>query len=341
MNPGMNYGPLMIDLAGPELEAQEAELLQHPRVGGVILFARNAGPPAQVAALVAAIRRCREGLLVAVDQEGGRVQRLREGFTCLPPLARLGQLYTRAPQQALALARDTGWLMAIELREVGVDLSFAPVLDLGASNEEVIGDRAFAPDPEAVGQLGEAWVQGMREAGMAATGKHFPGHGSVRGDSHEMLPQDPRPLADIMASDLQPFARLIRAGLPAVMAAHVVYPQVDPLPASFSRRWLQEVLRGQFGFEGAVFCDDLCMAGASGVGDMLARAEAALAAGCDMLPVCNDREAVVNLLDRWHPRHSTSAARKRLQAMRGQAWHVDADRHRRVTSAISQLETLA
>ena len=340
MKSRMDNGPLMIDLDGPELAAEEVELLRHPRVGGVILFSRNAGPPPQVAALVAEIRRCRPGLLVAVDQEGGRVQRLCDGFTRLPPLARLGELYTRQPARAITLAHELGWLMAAELRAVDVDISFAPVLDLGAVNDEVIGDRAFSAEPAVVTELGAAWVAGMREAGMAATGKHFPGHGSVRGDSHTMLPEDPRPLEAIIASDMQPFASLVRRGLPAVMAAHVVYPQVDTLPASFSRRWLGEVLRTQLGFDGAVFCDDLCMAGAGGMGDMLARADAALAAGCDMLPVCNSRKAVTSLLDGWRPGAADPLAARRLVAMRGQPCQPDTGRVGQVRQAVGELESM-
>lgn len=335
----MAIGPLMIDLAGTELAPEEAELLQHPLVGGVILFARNAAPPSQVAALVAEIRRCRPGLLVAVDQEGGRVQRLREGFSRLPPLARLGELHASEPRRAEVLARELGWLMASELRAVDVDISFAPVLDLGADNDEVIGDRAFAREPEVVSRLAEAWVAGMNEAGMAATGKHFPGHGSVRGDSHEMLPEDPRSLEEIIAEDLQPFARLINAGLPAVMAAHVVYSRVDDLPASFSCYWLGDILRAQLGFEGAVFCDDLCMAGAHVMGDMLMRADAALAAGCDMLPVCNNPEAVAALLENWRPGALSDESPRRLAAMRGQPCQPDPARSQRVNEALAALET--
>ncbi len=331
-------GPLMIDLAGTELTPEETELLQHPLVGGVILFDRNAGPPAQVAALVAQIRHYGPELLVAVDQEGGRVQRLRDGFTRLPVLARLGELHTRAPEQAMALARELGWLMAAELRSVDVDISFAPVLDLGAANDEVIGDRAFAPEPDVVGELAAAWIAGMQQAGMAATGKHFPGHGSVRGDSHLMLPEDPRSLEQISASDLRPFVQLIEQGLPAVMAAHVVYSRVDSLPASFSRRWLDELLRGELGFEGAVFCDDLCMAGAEVIGDIQARASAALEAGCDMLPVCNNHEAVISLLDNWRPGPPDKASGERLAAMQGQTFRPDPRRLQHAREALEAME---
>jgi beta-N-acetylhexosaminidase len=291
-------GPLLIGLDGPALTPEETELLAHPLIGGVILFERNYETPEQLRALIGALRVCRSPLLVTVDQEGGRVQRLREGFTRLPPLGWLGSLHDRKPQEALSAARELGWLMAAELRALDVDASFAPVLDL-AGNTEIIGARAFHVDPAVVTRLGRAYVAGLREAGMGATGKHFPGHGSVRGDSHLELPRDERSLAEIEAQDLQPFAALAPA-LAAVMTAHVVYPACCEQPASFSRRWIGEILRGRLGFTGAVVSDDLGMAGAAILGDELARAEAALVAGCDLLLACNDRAAVLRLLDRLH-----------------------------------------
>jgi len=290
-------GPLMIDVAGLALDAEDRELLRHPAVGGLILFARNYADPAQVAALVREVHALREPrLLVAVDHEGGRVQRFRDGFTHLPPMRACGRDFEHAPRPALARAEQVGWLIGAELRAVGIDLAFAPVLDLDFGVSGVIGDRAFHRQPDAVSRLAVAVVHGMKRAGMAATGKHFPGHGGIAADSHLELPVDPRPYADLAAADLVPFQRLVDAGLPSVMMAHVVYPAVDPLPASFSPRWIRTELRGAFDFRGAVFCDDLCMAGAKAIGDPLARAEAALAAGCDMLPVCNDRAAAVAVI---------------------------------------------
>ncbi|MGB3134795.1 MAG: beta-N-acetylhexosaminidase [Candidatus Macondimonas sp.] len=289
-------GPLVVGLDGPALTREEIELLAHPLIGGVILFERNYETPNQLRALIGALRARRTPLLVTVDQEGGRVQRLREGFTRLPPLGWLGSLFSRDPQEARTAAHELGWLMAVELRALDVDASFAPVLDL-AGNIEIIGARAFHADPAGVATLGRAYIAGMRDAGMGATGKHFPGHGSVRGDSHLELPRDARPLAEIEARDLQPFAALA-PDLAAVMTAHVVYPALCQQPASFSRRWIGEVLRGRLGFTGAVVSDDLDMAGAVVIGDELARGEAALAAGCDLLLACNDRAAVVRLLDR-------------------------------------------
>ena len=292
----MNLGPLMVDLRGAALEPEDRELLGHPLVGGVILFARNYESPELLQRLVTAIHALRTpALLVAVDQEGGRVQRFRDGFTRLPPARVLGHHLDRDRAAGLRLARQLGWLMASELRAAGVDLSFAPCVDLDYGCSQVIGDRALHRRAAAVGDLAVAWMFGMREAGMAAVAKHFPGHGAVAADSHVALPVDRREWADL-ESDLLPYRRLFANGLPAVMAAHVVYQAVDALPASLSPRWLRDCLRGELGFQGAVFADDLSMAGAAAFGDVVARAALALAAGCDMLPVCNDRAAVQALL---------------------------------------------
>jgi beta-N-acetylhexosaminidase len=293
----MTLGPVMLDVAGPALEPADREVIAHPQTGGVILFTRNFEDVPQLLALVAAIHAVKSPqVLVAVDQEGGRVQRLRAPFTALPPVRALGRYFDIDPDAALVLARDCGWLMASELRAVDIDLSFAPVADLDYGVSTVIGDRAFHSDPDSVGALALEYLRGMADAGMAATAKHFPGHGGVAADSHHALPVDRRSAAELKP-DLKPFRRLVNAGVKAVMTAHVVYPQVDELPASFSRRWLQEVLRRRYGFEGAIFSDDLSMQGAAGLGDVCARADAALAAGCDMLPVCNDRAAAVRLLE--------------------------------------------
>ncbi len=293
----MTLGPVMVDLAGIALEPAERDLLRHPQVGSVILFARNYESPEQVARLAADIHAVRTPpLLVAVDQEGGRVQRFRTGFTRLPPLRDIGRRYAANRAEGIAVARELDWLMAAELRAVGVDLSFAPCIDVDHGVSSVIGDRALHSDAAAVAELGVAYLLGMREAGMAATGKHFPGHGAVAADSHVALPVDRREWPDIEA-DLQPYRRLIANGLPSVMVAHVVLPSVDERPASLSRAGIGGVLRGDLGFQGAVFADDLSMAGAAAFGDIVARARLAREAGCDVLPVCNDRKAVETLLE--------------------------------------------
>lgn len=294
----MSLGPLMVDVAGLTLTPEDREVLRHPLVGSVILFTRNYSDPQQLAALVADIKALRSpALLVSVDHEGGRVQRFRTGFSRLPPLRRIGHEYDANHEEGLEMARRLGWLMAAELIAVGVDFSFAPCVDLDFGVSEIIGDRAFHSSAASVGALAVAYMHGMRDAGMAATAKHFPGHGAVVADSHLALPVDRRELAD-MEPDLAPYRLLIANGLPAVMVAHVLVPAVDDLPASFSRRWVRGVLRDELHFGGAVFADDLSMAGAVAVGDIVQRAEQALAAGCDILPVCNDRDSVLQLLDR-------------------------------------------
>ncbi|HZO20852.1 MAG TPA: beta-N-acetylhexosaminidase [Steroidobacteraceae bacterium] len=293
----MSLGPLMIDLEGKAVTSEEQQMLQHPLVGGVILFTRNFVDPEQLTQLVASIHAVRSpALIVAVDHEGGRVQRFRSGFSLLPTARRIGHEFDLDPRAGLDLARDMGWLMAAELRSCGVDISFAPCVDLDYGISEVIGERAFHSRSEVVGQLANAYVHGMREAGMAATAKHFPAHGAVVADSHLSLPVDRRELADL-AADLAPYRRLIADGLTAVMAAHVLFPAVDPAPASLSARWIRDVLRGDLRFQGVVFSDDLSMGGAAAAaGNIVTRARQALAAGCDMLPVCNDRASVTALL---------------------------------------------
>ena len=312
----MTLGPLMVDVAGTQLSAEDRELLAHPLIGSVVLFARNYVDPSQLQALCEEIRAVRNpALLIAVDHEGGRVQRFRTGFSALPPLRRIGKVYDADAQQGLAMARALGWLMAAELLACGLDFSFAPCVDLDYGLSEIIGDRAFHANASVVSQLAIASMHGMRDAGMAATAKHFPGHGAVVADSHLALPVDRRELID-MEQDLLPYRRLIDNGLPAIMVAHVLFPAVDPLPASFSHVWIGQVLRQELRFGGLVFADDLSMAGAGAVGDVLARAEGALAAGCDVLLVCNDRAAVERLLDEFKPQYD-AAAQMRLIRMRG------------------------
>ena len=294
----MTLGPLMVDLVGLELSDVEREILKHPLVGGVILFSRNYESPEQVTALTESIRSLRDPhLLISVDHEGGRVQRFRKGFTRLPPIGALGKHYMQHPQQTLERAEKTGWLMAAELRAVGVDFSFAPVLDLDYGISDIIGDRSFHRDPEAVSAMAHAYIQGMKRAWMPAVGKHFPGHGAVEVDSHLGLPVDNRHFEDMWQADMLPFRQLCQADLSGIMPAHIVYEQSDDLPAGFSPFWIKEVLRDRLAFEGAVLSDDLSMEGAAIIGDPLARAEAALDAGCDMVLVCNKPESAVQVID--------------------------------------------
>jgi len=294
----MSLGPVMVDIPGTSLTAEDRERLRHPQVGGVILFTRNYESRAQLRALSEAIHALRSPrLLIAVDQEGGRVQRFRDDFTPLPPVRRLGNIYDENPRRARRLAELTGWLMAMELRGVGVDFSFAPVVDLDRGTSAVIGDRAFHGEPEVVADLAHAYMLGMGRAGMAATVKHFPGHGSVAADSHAELPVDDRTFADIAVLDLVPFERMVHYGVAGVMAAHLLVPHVDPLPVGYSKRWLNGILRQQLEFRGIIFSDDLCMAGAAEIGDITARGRTALEAGCDMVLVCNDSRQADILLD--------------------------------------------
>ncbi|MBX9605570.1 MAG: beta-N-acetylhexosaminidase [Gammaproteobacteria bacterium] len=291
-------GPLMIDVEGTTLSPADRDVLRHPLVGGVILFARNYESPAQVAALTAEIHALREPrLLIAVDQEGGRVQRFRQGFSELPALARLGEVYDRAPEAALALAADCAWLMANELRAVGVDFSFAPVLDLQSPQSTVIGERALHADGATVARLARAYIAQLHRCGMAAVGKHFPGHGLVVADSHHELPVDERDYIDLQQADLVPFRAAIAAGIEGIMTAHVLYPRVDAAVAGYSRHWIRHVLREELHFSGAVFSDDLSMAGADLGQNYGARARQALDAGCDVLLVCNNRAGALEVID--------------------------------------------
>lgn len=280
----------MLDVAGLTLAQDEKEKLNHPNTGAVILFSRNYQNPEQVTELINSIRAARNGdILIAVDQEGGRVQRFQQGFTRLPPAAS----YAQTPE----LAEPAGWLMAAELLAVGVDFSFAPVLDIDCGVSEIIGNRSFSTDPALATRLSSSFRKGMNEAGMAATGKHFPGHGAVALDSHLTLPVDDRDLDEIRAKDLLPFKQLIEEGLEGIMPAHVVYPKVDPNPAGFSPFWIQQILRKELNFNGTVFSDDLSMEGAASVGGFPERARLAQLAGCDMILVCNNPTAAEQVLE--------------------------------------------
>ena len=310
----MTIGCVMLDLVSTSLSDIEVEKLQHPLTGGVILFSRNFDNQAQLEELCASIRTSvKKPLLIAVDQEGGRVQRFHEEFTCIPAMGSFKDLDT-SNEEIIASLKATGWLMASELISSGIDISFAPVLDLDNSMSKVIGNRGFSDNPQQIIEFASAFIKGMHEAGMNATGKHFPGHGSISADSHFELPVDSRPIQDIKALDLSVFAALIGKGLNAVMPAHVIYSSVDKLPACFSRYWLQDVLRNELKFNGTIFSDDLSMQAAKVMGDIRARASEALAAGCDMVLCCNDESASSELLDKL-PQNKDTEKVERLKSM--------------------------
>ncbi|MDD5301322.1 MAG: beta-N-acetylhexosaminidase [Gallionella sp.] len=293
----MGLGPVMLDVLGKSLTAEDEKRLRHPLVGGVILFARNYESPGQLNELTSAIRALRAPpLLISVDHEGGRVQRFRDGFTKIPAMRELGKVWDAHPQRARHLAQQVGYVLAAELRACGVDFSFTPVLDVDYGQSSVIGNRAFHSEPQAIAELAHNLLVGLRQGGMHTVGKHFPGHGYVQADSHLEIPVDERSYTDIELCDLIPFRQMVNYGLTAVMPAHVIYPKVDSRPAGFSPVWLKTVLRGELGFDGCIFSDDLSMEGATVAGGIVQRAEAALNAGCDMVLVCNKPESADELL---------------------------------------------
>lgn len=305
----MSLGPIMMDVSGLRLTDTEKTQLLKPSIGGVILFARNYESRAQVQALIAEIRQVRDELLIAVDHEGGRVQRFRTGFTHLPAMAALGKVYDQDPALAKQQALACGVVLAYELLEIGVDFSFAPVLDLDYEHSSVIGDRAFHAHASVVAELAGALVEGMHLAGMKSVGKHFPGHGFVKPDSHLELPIDTRSFEQ-MAPDMTAFELMINQGLDAVMPAHVIYQQVDSQPAGFSAKWLQDILRTQLGFNGVIFSDDLSMQGAHFIAEIGDRVNTALDSGCDMVLICNHPALVAQVIDEHY------LANERLHSMR-------------------------
>ncbi|MDH5612008.1 MAG: beta-N-acetylhexosaminidase [Gammaproteobacteria bacterium] len=313
----MSLGPIMMDLVGTQISDTERELLLHPQVGGIILFTRNFETIEQITSLVAEIRSLRiPRLLIAIDHEGGRVQRFHEGFTRLPPASVFGEIYKHDQNMARECAELTGWLMATELRAIQVDFSFAPVLDLAHGVSGVIGNRAFHARPEIAATLAYAFMHGMSQAGMSAVGKHFPGHGGVSEDSHLALPVDHRDMETLMKSDMIPFEKMIRNNLPAIMPAHVIYDQVDDKPAGYSKIWLKKILRDRLKFQGVIFSDDLSMEAAGIGGSYGERALLALDAGCDMVLVCNHPDGVLDVIEALGD-YSNPASQLRLTRMHG------------------------
>lgn len=333
---------LLIDIKDKELCQEEVEIIQHPLVSGLILFSRNFYDKAQLEALVKSIRqRVKKPLLITVDQEGGRVQRFREGFTKLPAMQAFNTL-AKNPQEATILAQQTGWLMAAEMFALDIDLSFAPVLDLGHQCK-AIGDRSFGESPETILPIAEAFINGMREIGMATTGKHFPGHGHVLADSHLETPFDDRPKDIIFSHDILPFKQLISKGkLSAMMPAHVIYTQCDSQPASGSEYWLKHVLRKQLNFTGVIFSDDLGMKGAGFMGDFVERSEKALHAGCDLLLLCNEPQGVVQVLDglKYQPTESQTKRHISLMKRKTVSWEAleMSARYQQTKQCVTQLQ---
>ena len=337
----MSLGPVMLDVVGTELTTDDIKRLQHPLVGGVILFARNFENCAQLSALTASIHALRSPpILIAVDHEGGRVQRFRDGFTKIPPMREFGKIWDTDRKKAKQLAVQAGWVLAAELRAHGLDFSFTPVLDMDYGDSLVIGDRAFHGNAQAINELAFSVMQGLKKGGMQAVGKHFPGHGFVVADSHVSIPIDEREFDQIAQNEMQPFRQMIDEGLAAIMPAHVIYPKVDDKPAGFSAKWLQKVLRERLGFNGVIFSDDLSMEGASVGGDVTTRSLAALNAGCDMVLLCNRPDLADELLEKLKWKMSAQSI-VRLAHMHG-ARHAETSQHlQRNVEFLAALERLA
>lgn len=335
----MSPGPLMLDIEGLELTPEDVELLNHPLVGGLIYFARNFADRSQILALSQSVAEIRPDLLIAVDQEGGRVQRFKNGYTSFPPMAALGKCFTENQSQGRQLLKDAGWLLGAEVIASGVDFSFAPVLDLDHNHCAVIADRSFSNDPEIATEAAAIFISGLHEAGMAVTGKHFPGHGGVSGDSHLETPVDSRSFDSLKNRDLIPFSRLLPQ-LDALMPAHIIFPEVDDQCVGFSSTWLQQILRAEMGFDGVIFSDDLSMKGADVAGGYAAKAKVALNAGCDMVLVCNNRAGALETLSYLEGAdHPISPRLSAMKARRSWSWDALESSGRR-RQAVEQFQKL-
>ena len=334
------YGRLMVDVEGLSLTVEDRHLLANPQVGGVILFARNIQSRSQVCILVTEIRRCSNSLLIAVDQEGGRVQRFRQGFTKIPSMQLVGDFIESEGSHGIFLTHELGWLMASEVLACGVDISFAPVLDVDRETSSIIGDRAFSDQPNKVITAATAFIAGMQEAGMASTGKHFPGHGGIVADSHLEAPVDHRSWEEIRNHDLKPFYALAKT-LVGIMPAHITFPTIDADSVGFSSFWLQQILREQLGFRGVIFSDDLSMKGADVAGGYVDKAKEALAAGCDMILVCNSRRGVGQVLSYMEEEQvSLSGLIESMRSMEKVSW-VELEQSGRRKAVIEKLASFA
>ena len=332
-------GRLMLDLEGMSLSKEENEILLNPHVGGVILFAKNISSRDQVRELCGEIKQINPQLLIAVDQEGGRVQRLKKGYTKLPAMQKLAEFLNTNSDKNFSFATDLGWLMASEVIASGIDISFAPVLDLDNSRSSIIGDRSIGDNPEKVISIASAYIKGMNQAGMQATGKHFPGHGGIFADSHLVFSEDMRSFSQLESHDLLPFNAL-ELQLGGIMTAHISFSNIDKEIATFSKFWLQDILRNKIGFAGIIFSDDLSMKGTDYVGDIEAKVGKALESGCNMVLVCNDRPAAVRAIN-FLEKEKISQSQKitKLKASQSISW-TDLEKDIRRKDIIGKLHTM-